>query len=138
MVIVGILAAIATPSFLAMNNRAKLNDALNTVKGAMQEAQRQAMRNSKSCTITLDVTNNKITSNNGCLVTGDRTLPQGVNLAFNNSSTINYGMRGNTTTNKTIRLSLADGSGETKCLAISMPLGVIRTGIYDGTACKKA
>ena len=76
----------------------------------------------------------------GCLVTGYCTLPQGVSLAFNGGSTINYGMRGNTTTNKTIRLALADGSGETKCLAISMPIGVIRTGIYDATAtpsCKK-
>ena len=46
----------------------------------------------------------------------------------------------NTTTNKTIRLSLADGSGQTKCLAVSLPLGILRTGIYDANvspSCKK-
>jgi prepilin-type N-terminal cleavage/methylation domain-containing protein len=140
LVIVGILLAIATPSFLAMNNKAKLNDALNTVRGAMLEAQREAMRKSKNCTVTLNATTNKITSSDGCLVTGDRTLPQGIILAYNGSDTINYGMRGNTTTNKTIRLSLADGSGQTKCLAVSLPLGIIRLGIYDANAtppCKK-
>ena len=141
LVIVGILSAIAAPSFLAMNNKAKLDNAVNTVRAALQEAQREAMRKSKNCTLTLNTPNNNITSNDGCLVTGDRTLPKGVTMAYNGSNTINYGMRGNTTTNKTIRLSLSDGSGQTKCLAVSLPLGMIRTGIYDTTAnppvCKK-
>ena len=140
--IIGIIAAFAAPSFLAMNNKAKLNDAVNTVKGALQEAQTEAIRKSKNCTLTLNTLANNITSNNGCLLTGDRTLPQGVTMAYNGSNTINYGMRGNTTTNKTIRLSLSDGSGQTKCLAVSLPLGIIRTGIYDTNAtppvCKKA
>src|SRR4028119_2257734 len=93
LVIVGILVAIAAPSFLAMNNKAKLNHAVNTVRGAMLEAQREAMRKSKNCTVTLDATSNKITSSDGCLVTGDRTLPQGITMAYNGSDTINYGMR---------------------------------------------
>jgi type II secretory pathway pseudopilin PulG len=140
LVIVSILLMFTAPSFLAMNNKAKLNHAVNTVRGALQEAQREAMRKSKNCTLTLNTPNN-ITSNDGCLVTGDRTLPEGVTMAYNGSNTINYGMRGNTTTNKTIRLSLADGSGQTKCIAVSLPLGMIRTGIYDTTVnppvCKK-
>lgn len=39
-VIFCILVAIATPSFLAMNNKEKLNYDLNTVRGSLQEAQR--------------------------------------------------------------------------------------------------
>ena len=106
LIILGILVAFTAPSFLSMNNKAKMNDAVNKVRGALQEAQREAMRKSKNCTLTLNTLNNKITSNDGCLVTGDRTLPKGVNMAYNGSNIINYGMRGNTTTNKTIRLSL--------------------------------
>ena len=134
-IIVGILGAIATPSFLAMNNRAKVNDAVNTVKGALQEAQRQAMRKGMQCSITLNTTNNTITSTNGCLVTGDRTLPTGVTMSSSGGNTISYGMRGNTTTQTTIRIYFADGTGTQKCLALSMPLGVIRTGTYQSNSC---
>ena len=135
MTIVGILGAMATPSFLAMNNRAKVNDAVNTVKGALQEAQRQAMRNGKQCSITLNTTNNTITSTNGCLVTGDRTLPTGVTMSSSGGNTISYGMRGNTTTQTTIRIYFADGTGTQKCVELSKPLGVIRTGRYQNNSC---
>ena len=88
LVIGGILLTFTAPSFLAMNNKAKLNDAVNTVRGALQEAQREAMRKSKNCTLTLNTLNNNITSSDGCLITGDRTLPKGVNMAYNGSNTI--------------------------------------------------
>ncbi len=132
--IVGILGAIATPSFLAMNNTAKVNDALNTVQGALQEAQRQAMRNGKQCQLTINTTTNKITGTNGCLLTGDRTLPTGVTMYSSGGNTINYGFRGNTDTTTTIKIYLADNSGKQKCLVLSSPLGVIRTGKYNASA----
>lgn len=140
--IVVILAATAAPSFLGMHNKAKVNNAVNTVRGALQEAQRQAISKSISCTVTLNTTAQKITSSNGCLLTGDRTLPNGVNLAVSDGNTINYSIRGNTNfssptsnTNKII-ISLADGSQQ-KCLEVSKPLGIIRSGIYNGTDCNK-
>ncbi|GAC1501352.1 MAG: hypothetical protein NVS2B14_14100 [Chamaesiphon sp.] len=139
-VIVGVLAAISAPSFLAMYNRAKVNAAVNTIQGALQEAQRTAIRRSQNCSVVLDTTNNQITSSNGCLITGDRTLPEQVTLSIpqsNTNTTINYGFRGNTNNNNTILIGLADGSGQTKCLVISRPLGMLRAGIYDGNTCNK-
>ncbi len=39
--IVGILSAIAAPSFLGLLNRGKVNNAVAQVQGALQEAQRE-------------------------------------------------------------------------------------------------
>jgi len=144
--IFGILSSFAAPSFLAMKERSQVNDALNTVQGALREAQTEAIRKSKNCNITLSATT--ITSSNGCLITGDRTLPPGVVMAASNGNTINYGIRGNTTftnptlTTQTIGVYLSNGAGKQKCLQVSSPLGIIRTGIYDPTtnpvSCNKA
>jgi len=150
LVIVGILAAIAIPNIRGMYNQAQVNQATNMVRGAMQEAQREAMRKSKQCKIKFDtiIVNGQIRHRvtnelpQKCLLS-DRLLPQGVTLQHNNNDTINYGMKGNTTTMKTMRIS-APGVAEEKCLVISMPLAIVRQGAYhhDGggisaSKCKK-
>ncbi len=134
LLIIGILSAIAAPSFLAMHNRAKLNDAVTKVRGALQEAQREAIRKSKSCFVTLDTTNNKVTgiptptpsptpTPTFCLVTGERTLADdGVSMATNvkpnpiisgNPIQIQFDIRGNTTfTVATAAASATDTSGK--------------------------
>ncbi|AFZ12588.1 type 4 pilin [Crinalium epipsammum PCC 9333] len=63
LMLVGIMAAIATPSFLAMNNNSKVNDAVTKVSGALQEAQKEAMRKSQTCgvQVSLVTINNKAT-----------------------------------------------------------------------------
>ena len=142
--IVGILSAIAAPSFLSMFNRNKVNDALEQVRGALQEAQREAIRKSQSCTVTIDTTNKKITS--PCLVTGSRDLCEEkdnfgnctksrVAIATNlNSSSIQFSFRGNTTASGTIVVYSSDNSTNKKgCLAISNGLGIMRTGDYNGS-----
>ncbi|PSO79590.1 MAG: hypothetical protein BRC41_18775 [Cyanobacteria bacterium QH_9_48_43] len=43
-VVIGILAAISAPSLLGWYNRTKVDSALNEVRGALQQAQREAMR----------------------------------------------------------------------------------------------
>lgn len=48
---VGILSAISAPSFLGLLNRSKVNNAVAQVQGALQEAQREAIRKSKICTV---------------------------------------------------------------------------------------
>lgn len=128
---IGILSAISAPSFLAMLNKAKVNDALTQVKGALQEAQREAIRKSTSCTVTLGTSS--ITS--PCLVTGARTLPNGVELTTNISgSQITFSFRGNTTNGGTTVLKMSDGSTQKqRCLVTSIGIGLIRTGEYNGT-----
>lgn len=143
-IIVGILSALAVPSFLAMFNTNKINDALNQVRGALQEAQREAIRNSRSsCVVTLNTVSKKITS--PCLLTGDRTLPDGVEMANNIVGTITFSIRGNvmfnvntsgsstdTTTGKIILYQPGGSNLDMKCVAISSGIGIIRTGVYSG------
>lgn len=130
-VIIGILSAISAPSFLAMLNTAKVNDALAQVKGALQEAQREAMRRSKSCEVTL----NTSTITSPCLVTGQRTLPNGVELLTDISgSKVMFSFRGNTANGGVTVLKMSDGSTQTqKCVVTSVGIGLIRTGNYSGT-----
>ena len=136
-IIGSILMAVATPSFLSLFNNSKVKSALEQVQGALTEAQRQAMRRGKSCTITLDTTNNKITTktksgSEGCLLS-DRTLPDGVVMTTNiKDKNIKFSHKGNTTASGKGVLVLSNGSGEKRCLTVSTTLGAMRTGIYDG------
>lgn len=147
LMIIGILSAIAVPSFLAMYNKGKLNNALTQVQGALQEGQREAIRKSQSCTVTLDTTNNKVTSS--CLATGERSLVNyGVAMATNilpppgaSLPAIPFSFKGNTTialsggaNSGTVVLYLSNGSGQKKCLAISNGIGIMRTGNYSGSS----
>jgi len=131
LIIIGILAAIAAPSFLAMLNRNKVSNALTQVRGALQEAQREAVRKSQSCTVTIDATNKKVAG--PCLVTGDRTLNSSVGLESNETS-IKFSYRGtiNLSGDGTVVFFTEDNPNYKKCLAISSPLGIIRSGKYTG------
>ena len=132
-IIIGILSAIAAPSFLSMFNKNKVNNALVQVRGTLQEAQREAMRKSNRCTVTLDTTLNKVTAD--CIVTGDRTLADGVGIQTNNSGQpITFGIRGNTTGSKTIVVFANDGStSQKRCIVTSLGIGIMRTGDYSGS-----
>jgi prepilin-type N-terminal cleavage/methylation domain-containing protein len=73
LIVVGVLSAIIAPSFLAMLNKNKVNDALDQVRGALQEAQREALRKSKTCTVALTPGNqSKLASN--CFLIADYTI----------------------------------------------------------------
>lgn len=129
-VIIGILSAIAGPSFLGMLNRGKVNSALSEIQGTLQQAQREAMRKSKACTVTLKPTNNTIS--NDCSVTGAPTLNPNIVMAANETS-FEFSYRGTITLSDagTIVLSSKDNPSVKKCLVISHPLGIIRTGNYN-------
>ena len=146
LVIVGILSAVTAPSFLAIFNKNKVNNALIQLRGALEETQREAIRKSKSCTVTIDTTSKKITS--PCLVTGTRDLcderdssgnctKSRVALVTNLSGTpptIQFSFRGNTNAMGTIVIYSSDNSTSNMgCLAISQGLGIIRTGSYNGS-----
>ena len=64
--IVAILAAMAIPSLLAAQNRAKLSQSTDMVVASLQESQREAIRRNKSCIVTLDKVDNKILGDGGC------------------------------------------------------------------------
>ncbi|PSP16121.1 MAG: hypothetical protein BRC52_15180 [Cyanobacteria bacterium SW_5_48_44] len=129
-VVVGILAAISAPSLLGWYNRTKVDSALNEVRGALQQAQREAMRKGKVCQVELiEATASEQAKVNNCIFS--RTLSKGVQIDPSNGSTISFGFRGNTNNNNTIRVYFSDNPvPEQKCLAVSMPLGIMRTGTY--------
>lgn len=138
--IVGILIAIAIPSLIAAQQRAQLAQATDLVVVSLQQAQREAIRRNKSCTLTLDKIDRKILGQQGCLLSGDRTLPDAIDLDYTGASgDIRYGIRGNTTSNKSVILAIKDSPNYTRCLTISAPLGLIRLGTYDLTthSCRK-
>jgi prepilin-type N-terminal cleavage/methylation domain-containing protein len=138
--IAGILIAMAIPSFVAAQNRAKLAQATDLVVASLQQAQREAIRRNQSCTLTLDKIDRKILGQQGCLLSGDRHLPDAIDLDYTGASgDIQYGIRGNTTTNKSVILAIRDSPGNTRCLTVSAPLGIIRLGSYDlnSNACRK-
>jgi prepilin-type N-terminal cleavage/methylation domain-containing protein len=130
--IVGILIAIAIPSLVALQNRAKLAQATDLVVASLQEAQREAIRRNQSCTIELDKINNRIAGQQGCLLSGDRHLPDAISLDYTGVMLpIQYGIRGNTTSNKSVILAVKDTPQVNRCFTVSAPLGIIRLGTYD-------
>lgn len=149
-IMVGILSAITAPSFLASLNKAKVNNAFAEVRGALQEAQREAIRKSKTCTVYVPDGAQIISD---CFVTADgtsigltpsslnglpiKTLNDTVAIASDLPTTpkkVTFSFRGNTTNSGTIVLYMTDGSTQDKkCLVISNGLGIMRTGKYSGS-----
>ncbi|PSB04042.1 pilus assembly FimT family protein [Merismopedia glauca] len=131
--LIGIISAIATPSILSSLERNKLDTALNYLRGSLEESQREAMRKSRSCPVTINPTNRTITGD--CLITGSRTLDSGITILPNSNTTITFSFKGNTTNNATIVLYMSGNanSQEKRCLAISEGVGILRTGIYSGS-----
>ena len=152
--IVGILAALVPPSLQGLFARTELNNALTQVEGALQESQMEAMRTGQSCEIELRNKNTignqpaqvvNPTSGSGCLKT-TRELDSDITLTSDYGGTVTvpvegiveYGFQGNIDSDQEqiIQLSHAYPNLETKCLFISYPLGVVRTGIFNSGTCQ--
>lgn len=73
LMIIGILSAIAAPSFLGMLNKNKVNNALAQVQGILQQAQTEAIRRSKRCTVGLSSSNQSMLTSN-CFALVDYTI----------------------------------------------------------------
>lgn len=137
LIIVGILSTLAAPSFLGWIQRQQIEEATTDIEGALKEAQRQAIANSQTCSIDLNVTDQagypKITSSSSnnidnCLFTGDRTL-ENVELA-SSATSLSFDYKGEVATGVTITLT-HQGRNNPKlqrCLVVSSPLGLIRKG----------
>lgn len=84
--IIAIAALLSAPSFLGMIERNRTADALTTLRGALQEAQRESIKQSRECVVNIGsraTSDAEITSD--CFVTGPRTL-KGVSFTYNQSS----------------------------------------------------
>ena len=133
--IIGILAAIASPNFIGLFNRTKVNTSLDQLVGAIKETQRQAMRLGKRCRINIDTSTKVITATPSNCLLSNRQIDDDVKIRTNLSGTppnISFSHKGNTTKAGTIVLS-SDLTNTQKCFTISLGLGIMRTGNYTGT-----
>ncbi|WLT37871.1 type II secretion system GspH family protein [Synechocystis sp. B12] len=143
-VIIGILASLAIPSFGKMQARNQLRGAMAQVQAALQEAQKNAIKKGSSCVVDIDTTNrtinqNSAAANNGC-IPNPVTIPasQGITMTSPSSTTtLTFSYKGNpsASTDQTIVLSHEITSLEPRCLVISSGLGIMRSGYYQGSTC---
>jgi prepilin-type N-terminal cleavage/methylation domain-containing protein len=158
-VIVAILGAIVTPSFINLFNVNKVNDAVDKTKAAIQEAQNQAIRYSRKCQIKILNTGQATKSGviakhptiealpttsppptgapveESCLLNGDRIL-SGIELQNESGSftdlVISFDSKGRTdvSSSQTLFLSIPGVPNPKKCVVVSYGLGLIRSGDY--------
>lgn len=139
--IVGVFAAIATPSFLSWYQSKQLNDALVRLEGALRESQREAVRRRQECIVDIPKGVNQTISGT-CLVTGERLLDN-AEIQHNRGEDpwqVKFDFKGRNfdpAQSGTIVLSIPGTTVSPKCLVISVGIGLMRTGNYDGTDCKK-
>ncbi len=142
-IIIGVIAAIAAPNFLGLLNRNRANQAMRQVEGAIKEAQRQALRTGKECTIKIDTTDRTIANfgANNCLLS-TRVLNDWIDLKFSREpKTITFSGKGNITINDAdaalrtpvVVIYIPNNANIQKCVAVESVLGSIRTGDYPGT-----
>ncbi len=142
-IIIGVIAAIAVPNFLGLLNRNRANQAQRQAEGALKEAQRQAMRKGKICTINIDIANRTIANDgtDGCLLS-TRVLNDSIQLNFSRTPTkITFSGKGNITIDDAdpklrtpvLVMSIPNNANIQKCVVVESFLGSIRTGDYSGT-----
>ena len=135
LVIIGIIAAIASPNFLGLLNRIKVNNALEELLGAIKETQRLAMRHGKSCRININPSNNILNAADNECSLSTRKIDENVIIRTNLSGSppnISFSHKGSTTKMGTIVLS-SNLTDTQKCFVISLGLGIMRTGNYTGS-----
>jgi prepilin-type N-terminal cleavage/methylation domain-containing protein len=137
-VIFGVLAAIASPSMMTWYSNTQVEDAVDRLEGALKESQREAIRRSADCTVTVPTgaaqTLGASTAN--CLVSGDRSFAN-LNLALPSTTSPNaatFDYKGRQTTGQlTVLIRSSQSASTTRCLVASQGLGVIRTGFWNNT-----
>ena len=129
-IIVGVLAAVSAPNLLGWYNRSRANATLDKVEGAIKEAQRQAMRNGRSCAI--NITNASRTISGGCLLS-NRVFGDYITLN-SDQATIAFSSKGTTATDALIQVTTNEGNVR-RCLVVTSGLGLIRTGDMNGSDC---
>jgi prepilin-type N-terminal cleavage/methylation domain-containing protein len=150
-VVMGVFAAIATPSFSAWLNNKKVEDVTAQIEGAIKEVQLESIKKSQSCTLNIGVDITSTPTN--CLMTGARDLRKlGISTLSNNDSgisisttnlgspaTLDFTYKGTIPTISggagVITIYQASGAATRKmrCIVIASGIGIIRPGTYTGT-----
>lgn len=159
-VLVGIMSAIAAPGMLGFLARSKINSALGSFQGVLQESQRAAIRESKDCSIEMpasgtkssNTSNSQIEISGSCLSTGAQQAEdvmirhnfatvsapdEGTGDSYNGTSVLAaelFDFKGSTDTSLSSNLVIVISSDKDdvfqKCIVVSDGLGLIRVGNY--------
>jgi prepilin-type N-terminal cleavage/methylation domain-containing protein len=156
MVMIGILSAIAAPSFLGLLNRNRVSNAAIRLKSSLQEAQANTIRIGKSCSLSIPAgTGVTLSQTSGqCWRTGAESFsdPQspGTNPTFeirtqatpSNTSAalpVSFDFKGRVTTSASATQDIVisiTGTNYQRCVNISYPLGIVRMGTYTNSSCE--
>jgi type II secretory pathway pseudopilin PulG len=146
--VLALLMAFSAPGIAGALDRVKLNQAVVDVRGAFQESQRQAIRRGQPCAV--QISSNQRQVSGSCLMTGNRTLPEHIQLATNVASAnsdvqIIFGILGtaefgiqtesptaNDPSAKIVFFLDRSSIPDKKCIVISNTLGLSRIGQYSG------
>jgi prepilin-type N-terminal cleavage/methylation domain-containing protein len=146
--ILGISAAIATPSLTNWLDNKKVDYALAQIEGAIKEAQSTAVRKNQICQVSIQVSAEETVVSatpTSCLPTGSRNLQDDIlgiengNLDTTqpNNTEIIFSPKGTTPITTTDAVVVVhrdnDNHNYMKCLIISSGIGMIRTGDYEDT-----
>ena len=140
--VIGILAAIATPSFLSWVRNKEVDDALAQVVGAFKEAQSEALRKGTGCRVNIDTSSKIISattmasSADNCLPTGKRNLKDAsdaiqITTDFTGIDELIFTHKKTTPEDGIVVLFQPEASQQ-RCVVVSEGLGLIRTGFYQG------
>ncbi len=136
-VIIGIVTAIAAPNLIGLMNATRVKKGLADLGGAIKEAQSEAIRESDSCTITIDTADKEIT---GTCLLSTRNLNDNLEIATNmanngtaNNFDISFSGKGNTGNSGAIFvIYMTNGTTKQSCFVVDNLLGATRSGDYDG------
>lgn len=93
--VIGIVSAIALPSFASLMDGIKVTQTVTALQTALQDTQRQAIRNSQTCTIQISGSSTTEKHNatqpgilGNCLTSGSPSLPSDIQISTNMQSVI--------------------------------------------------
>jgi prepilin-type N-terminal cleavage/methylation domain-containing protein len=150
-VIVGVVAAIAIPSFTGWMTTKRIEDTLARVEGALKEARSSAVKKNRSCTLLITVQNVSAiridpvagtSPDPACLPSGERDFSDiNPNISLvgtggTSGTSVTFSLRGTTPITQTTEAILVrrrdrNDDQKIKCIVLSSGIGSIRTGSYS-------
>jgi prepilin-type N-terminal cleavage/methylation domain-containing protein len=135
-VIVGVIAAIAAPSFTVWLRRQRLNEAFSQIELAIKQTQSEAMKRGYSCQLTIPPNGTvSPTFSGNCLLSGDFVLEDMTlnTTADQNPWVMSFNARGEQSVDSGGKLWLSTSAGgstmQSKCLVVAGGgIGLWRTG----------
>ena len=135
-VIVGIIAAVIAPNLIGMIRNQQVSGSMLSITGAIREAQKQAIRQGRQCTVIINDTTKTVLGSPPACILKTRAIDSNVYIRassiLGNPPDITFSSKGNTTNAGTIVVS-SEASELQKCFVISYGLGISRTGDYTGS-----